>query len=329
MAQGYTKNFFSPLKTVYRLGPRGFCAGVVRAIDVVEMVLELYGRPVYVLHGIVHNRYVLEDLASKGAIFVENLAEVPEQATLVFSAHGVPPWIREQAKKRGLRTIDATCPLVTKVHFEAVRFARLGYVILLIGDRDHDEVQGTLGHAAEVMRVISTVEEAEDIVVADPAKVAYLTQTTLSQYDAADIIACLKRRFPGIHAPPTSDICYATQNRQDAVQAAIADHQIQLVLVVGSHSSANSKRLVEIAEKMGACSHLIESADDIQQSWLDRVQRVALTAGASAPERLVQRALARLEDFGFSNLEDVNFVKEDVRFKLPSQLVPLCALRPL
>jgi 4-hydroxy-3-methylbut-2-en-1-yl diphosphate reductase len=295
----------------------------------VETALRLYGPPIYVLHAIVHNRYVLEDLAAKGAVFVDRLTAVPPQAIAVFSAHGVPPVIREQARELGLRVIDATCPLVTKVHLEAIRFARLGYTILLIGDLGHDEVQGTLAQAPDVMRVISTLRDAETVVVADSARVAYLTQTTLSQHDAADIIACLERRFPRISGPPTNDICYATQNRQDAVQAAIEDHKIELLLVIGSCTSANSRRLVEIARKLGVSSHLIENADGIQEPWLDRLQRVALTAGASAPEFLVEKAVARLKGLGFSDLQDVTFVEEDVHFKLPSQLVPVGAIQPL
>jgi 4-hydroxy-3-methylbut-2-en-1-yl diphosphate reductase len=326
MAQAYTKNCLSPLKTVYLFGPRGFCAGVVRAIDTVEVALQLYGPPVYVLHAIVHNQYVLKKLESQGAVFVETVAQVPRRATLVFSAHGISPSVREQAKERALHTIDATCPLVAKVHFEALRFARLGHTILLIGDRNHDEVEGTLGHAPEVMRVISSLEEAEKVLVADPTRVAYLTQTTLSQHDAADIIACLRRRFPSIQGPATSDICYATQNRQDAVEAGITEHQIELVLVIGSETSANSRRLVEVAGRMGVLSHLIGNAGAIEELWLDGVHRVALTAGASAPECLVQQALARLQDLGFVNVQDFNFVEEDVHFKLPNQLVPLRAI---
>ncbi|MGH9779624.1 MAG: 4-hydroxy-3-methylbut-2-enyl diphosphate reductase, partial [Candidatus Acidiferrales bacterium] len=233
-------------KTLYRIRPRGFCAGVVRAIEIVDLALQAYGAPIYVLHEIVHNRYVVEDLAAKGAVFVNHLEEVPAGARLIFSAHGVSPEVRRIATERKLRVIDATCPLVTKVHLEAIKFAREGYTILLIGDLEHDEVEGTSGEAPAVTTVVSSVAEADRVAVPDPRRVVYLTQTTLSQYDTAEVIARLRQRFPEIKGPPADDICYATQNRQEAVET--VGRRAELVLVVGSANSANSNRLVEVAQ---------------------------------------------------------------------------------
>ncbi len=312
-------------KTLYRIRPRGFCAGVVRAIEIVDLALKAYGAPIYVLHEIVHNRYVVEDLAAKGAVFVNHLEEVPAGARLIFSAHGVSPEVRRVATERRLRVIDATCPLVTKVHLEAVRFAREGYTILLIGDLEHDEVEGTSGEAPEVTTVVSSVAEADRVTVPDPRRVVYLTQTTLSQYDTAEIIARLRERFPEIKGPPADDICYATQNRQEAVET--VGRRAELVLVVGSANSANSNRLVEVAQRAGACAYLIEDENAIDAKWLDAVTRVALTAGASAPDVLVERVSRRLEALGFTSVEDVEIIPEDVRFTLPSELVPFVAAR--
>ena len=311
-------------RTLYRVRPRGFCAGVVRAIEIVDLALKAYGAPIYVLHEIVHNRYVVSELAAKGAIFVNHLEEVPEGARLIFSAHGVSPAVRQVAAARRLRVIDATCPLVTKVHLEAVKFAREGYTILLIGDRDHDELEGTSGEAPAVTEIVSSIEEADRVQVANPNRIVYLTQTTLSQYDTAEIIARLRQRFPAIQGPPADDICYATQNRQEAVET-IAE-RARLVLVVGSQNSANSNRLVEVARRAGAQAFLIEDENAIHTGWLDGVAAVALTAGASAPEVLVERVVARLRALGFVNVEDVELIPEDVRFTLPAELVPFATI---
>src|SRR3954471_19764330 len=269
-------------KKLFLLKPRGFCAGVVRAIDIVRIALETFGAPIYVFHEIVHNRYVVNDLASKGAIFVDDLAEVPAGARAVVSAHGVSPEVRALAKSRGLRIIDATCPLVTKVHMEAVRFAKKGYSILLIGHRDHEEVIGTLGEAPDVTTVVGSPADVEKVTVPDPNKVAYVTQTTLSLDEASVIIKALKQKFPNIYEPPAQDICYATENRQVAVKEVAA--QTDLLLVVGSVNSSNSNRLVEVARNLGRQAHLIDSFKDIKPEWLMGVKTAAITAGASAPE---------------------------------------------
>ena len=311
-------------KTLYRVRPRGFCAGVVRAIEIVDLALKAYAAPIYVLHEIVHNRYVVSELAAKGAIFVNQLEEVPEGARLIFSAHGVSPAVRQVAAARRLRVIDATCPLVTKVHLEAVKYAREGYTILLIGDRDHDELEGTSGEAPAVTEIVSSIEEAERVQVSNPTRVVYLTQTTLSQYDTAEIIARLRQRFPAIQGPPADDICYATQNRQEAVET-IAQ-RASLVLVVGSQNSANSNRLVEVARRAGAQAYLIEDENAIENGWLNGVLAVALTAGASAPEVLVERVVERLRALGYANVEDIELIPEDVRFTLPAELVPFASL---
>lgn len=306
-------------KTLFRVRPRGFCAGVVRAIEVVELALKAYGPPIHVLHEIVHNRYVVDDLAAKGAVFVNALAEVPEGARLIFSAHGIAPTVRQEAEARKLRVIDATCPLVTKVHLEAIKFARAGCSILLIGDRDHDEVEGTSGEAPGATQVVSNVAEADRVTVPDPTRVAYLTQTTLSQSDTAEIIARLRRRFPAIQGPPADDICYATQNRQEAVET--VGRRADLVLVVGSKNSANSNRLVEVVKGAGGRAYLIEDEHAVEPAWLEDAQAVALSAGASAPEVLVERVAERLRALGFTNVEDVEVIPEDVRFNLPTELV--------
>jgi len=311
-------------RTVYRIRPRGFCAGVVRAIEIVDLALKAYGPPIYVLHEIVHNRYVVDELAAKGAVFVNRLEEVPAGARLIFSAHGVSPAVRQVAAERQLRVIDATCPLVTKVHLEAVSFARKGYTIILIGDRDHDELEGTSGEAPEVTEIVSTVAEAERVEVADPNRVVYLTQTTLSQYDTEEIVARLRERFPGMKGPPADDICYATQNRQEAVETVA--QRTDVVLVVGSQNSANSNRLVQVAKRGGAPAYLIEDENAIQAGWLTGKQSVALSAGASAPEVLVERVVDRLRALGFANVEDVEVIPEDVRFTLPAELVPFASL---
>jgi 4-hydroxy-3-methylbut-2-enyl diphosphate reductase len=305
-------------KKIFLLKPRGFCAGVVRAIDVVELALETYGAPIYVRKEIVHNKHVVDDLRSKGAIFVEELDEVPEGARAIFSAHGVSPRVREEARQRHLQVIDATCPLVTKVHLEAVKFARDGCTIVLIGHQGHDEVTGTLGEAPHSTTLVSTVEEVDALQVPDPKRVAYLTQTTLSLDETKDIVTRLKERFPHIQGPPGQDICYATENRQMAVKA-VAPF-CQLLLVVGSQNSSNSKRLVEVCENLGVPSHLVDDEGGVNLNWLDGVASVAVTAGASAPENLVQNLMGWLRANGFTELEEIELVEEDVRFSLPVEL---------
>lgn len=305
-------------KVVYLLKPRGFCAGVVRAIDIVALALDVYGPPIYVRREIVHNRHVVEDLASRGAIFVEELAEVPSKGRVVYSAHGVSPAVRDDARERGLQVIDATCPLVTKVHQEAVRFATTGGTILLIGHRDHDEVVGTRGEAPDHTIVVSCREEAEVVSVPDPEHVFYLTQTTLSLDEAEQVITALKRRFPRIQGPPAQDICYATENRQQAVKRVAPS--CELLLVVGSENSSNSKRLVEVGVNAGMRGYLIDDERDIRDEWFGGVQSVMVTAGASAPEVLVQRVIRHLARYDFNRVEEVEAIKEDVIFPLPPEL---------
>lgn len=305
-------------KKILLLKPRGFCAGVVRAIDVVRIALEQYGPPVYVRKEIVHNKHVVDELRRAGAIFVEELDEVPQGARAIFSAHGVAPEVREQARARELNVIDATCPLVTKVHLEAGRFAREGYSIVLIGHKDHDEVIGTLGEVPGRSYLVTTVEDVERLQVPDPSRVRYLTQTTLSLDETRDIVERLKSRFPLMQGPPAQDICYATQNRQMAVKA-VAEH-CELLLVVGSQNSSNSKRLVEVALNSGVRAFLVNDCGDVDVRWIAGVQNVAVTAGASAPEHLVQELVAFLRKHGFETLEEVELVDEDVRFSLPPEL---------
>ena len=301
---------------------RGFCAGVVRAIDIVEKALEICGRPVYVRHEIIHNRYVVDALRAKGAVFVEETQEVPEGSWLIFSAHGISPAVRDEAKARRLKVIDATCPLVTKVHLEAIRFAKEGYTIILIGHDDHVETIGTMGEAPDHIRVVGTKEEAETVQVPDPDHVSYLTQTTLSLDDTAEIIDVLKRRFPKLVQPHKDDICYATQNRQNAVKA-IVPH-IDLLLVLGAPNSSNSVRLREVAESKGSKSFLIERAADIQPEWLKGVKTLGLTASASAPEILVQEVIDRCKkEWGVKEVEEFETVEEDVHFSLPYELEQL------
>jgi len=305
-------------KKIYLLRPRGFCAGVVRAIDVVKIALDLYGPPVYVRKEIVHNKHVVDELRTAGAIFVEELQEVPAGGRAIFSAHGVSPEVRREAKVRQLQVIDATCPLVTKVHLEAVKFARDGYTIVLIGHKDHDEVIGTLGEVPGQTFLVSTVKDVDALRVPDPGRVCYLTQTTLSLDETRDIVLRLKERFPLIQGPPAQDICYATENRQMAVKgvASFCD----LLLVVGSQNSSNSKRLVEVGANSGVRSYLVNDWGDVNPGWLDEVRNVAVTAGASAPEHLVDQLIASLREHGFHQLEEVELVEEDVRFSLPGEL---------
>ncbi len=305
-------------KSAVVASPRGFCAGVSYAIDIVNIVLEHYGPPVYVRHEIVHNRHVCDDLRSRGAIFVDEVTEVPAGSLLIFSAHGVSPQVRRQAGERGLKVIDATCPLVTKVHLEARRFASENYDILLIGHRGHVEVEGTLGQASGHMQLVETVADVAGIRVRDPERVAVVTQTTLSVDDTREIIAAIRRRFPAVHTPGKDDICYATQNRQEAVKALAA--RCDLVLVIGSPTSSNANRLVEVARNAGARAWLIESASDIDVSWLDGTVGVGLTAGASTPESLVRETVARLEKLGCNAVTELETARERVTFALPKEL---------
>jgi 4-hydroxy-3-methylbut-2-enyl diphosphate reductase len=313
-------------KRVLLLKPRGFCAGVVRAIDIVQIALDTFGAPIYVRKEIVHNSYVVNDLAKKGAIFVNELDEVPEGARVIYSAHGVSPAVRQGAKERGLKVIDATCPLVTKVHVEAIKFAKQGYSLVLVGHRDHEEVEGTQGEAPDVTQVVSTVQEVEALVVPDPNKVAYLTQTTLSLDEARYMIEALKKKFPNIVGPHAQDICYATENRQTAVKNVA--HDADLVLVVGSRNSSNSNRLVEVSKNLDTNSYLIDTADAIQADWLEGVNTVAVTAGASAPEVLVKDVVEYLQSMGYGSVEEVEVMPENVRFGLPAEIVQAIASAP-
>lgn len=305
-------------RTVLLLRPRGFCAGVIRAIDVVRLALQKLGPPVYVRKEIVHNRHVVEELEAQGAVFVDTLEEVPAGAVVIFSAHGVSPQVRLDAQRRGHRVVDATCPLVTKVHLEVVRYARDNYTIVLIGHRDHDEVIGTMGEDPGSVRLISSVAEVESLEVADPERMVYLTQTTLSVDDTQDIVARLRQRFPRIIAPPGQDICYATQNRQTAVKAIAS--RADVILVVGSQNSSNSNRLVEVAHRAGARAYLIDAAQDIRPEWVEGCKSVGVTAGASTPEILVSQVLEYLRKRGYSRIEEVDVVEENVRFALPPEV---------
>ncbi len=313
-------------KTLLLLKPRGFCAGVVRAIDIVRIALETFGPPIYVRKEIVHNRYVVEELSAKGAIFVDSVEEVPPGERVIYSAHGVAPEVRGASAERGLRVIDATCPLVTKVHVEAVRFAREGYALILIGHRDHDEVIGTLGEAPLVTRVVSSPEQVARLVVPNPDRVAYLTQTTLSLDETRGIIEALKKRFPNIKGPAAQDICYATENRQTAVKQVAQD--ADLLLVVGSTNSSNSNRLVEVARNLGTRAYLIENYRAISPEWLESVKTVALTAGASAPECLVEEVIEYLRGAGFENVRELEVMPENVRFGLPPEIVEAIGQAP-
>jgi 4-hydroxy-3-methylbut-2-enyl diphosphate reductase len=309
-------------KKIFLLKPRGFCAGVVRAIDVVKIALDLYGPPVYVRKEIVHNKHVVDELREAGAIFVEELDEVPVGARAIFSAHGVAPTVRRQARERRLEVIDATCPLVTKVHLEAVRFARDGYSIVLIGHKDHDEVIGTLGEVPDRSHLVETLEDVDRLELPDATRVRYLTQTTLSLDETRDLIGRLKERFPHLQGPPAQDICYATENRQMAVKA--ISEAIDLLLVVGSENSSNSKRLVEVGDNFGVRSHLVNDCSEVHISWFEGVKNVGVTAGASAPEHLVQELIEFLRGHGFRQMEEIELVDEDVRFSLPAELtVPI------
>jgi len=305
-------------KKIILVSPRGFCAGVVRAIDVVKIALDLYGAPIYVRKEIVHNRHVVDELRGAGAVFVDELSEAPTGSRVIFSAHGVSPAVRQEARLRGLDVIDATCPLVTKVHLEAVKFAKQGYTIILIGHRDHDEVIGTLGEAPAASVLVETVEDVERLQVADPAKTCFLTQTTLSLDETRGIVEALRVKFPGIKSPPAQDICYATENRQMGVKAVAPESD--LLLVVGSKNSSNSMRLVEVCKQAGVPAYLIDDFTQVDEEWLRNSRTVAVTAGASAPEYLVEDLIAFLRSHGFAEMEEVTLKDEDVRFSLPSEL---------
>jgi len=298
--------------------PRGFCAGVERAIDIVERALQQYGAPIYVRHEIVHNKFVVDDLRRKGAVFVEELDEIPAGATVIFSAHGVAKAVRNDAEARGLKVFDATCPLVTKVHVEVSKMLRDGYEIVMIGHRGHPEAEGTMGQANSGMHLVETVGEVAMLQVRDASKLAYVTQTTLSVDDAQAIVAALKARFPLIHGPKKDDICYATQNRQDAVK--FMTPRCDVVIVVGSPNSSNSNRLREVAENMGTEAHMVDTAADLRAEWVAGKRRVGVTAGASAPEVLVDELVARLKELGAGSVQPLDGITERVVFSLPREL---------
>jgi 4-hydroxy-3-methylbut-2-enyl diphosphate reductase len=306
------------VKRVLLASPRGYCAGVERAVETVELALEHYGAPIYVRKQIVHNAHVVRDLEQRGAVFVESEEEAPEGATIVFSAHGVAPSVHRNAAARRLRTIDATCPLVTKVHVQARRYAADGYTVVLIGHAGHEEVVGTMGEAPEATVLVQSVEDAETLDLPRDAKLAYITQTTLSVDETAEIIKTLRRRYPAIHAPKKEDICYATSNRQWAVKEMLAE--VDLLLVIGSRNSSNSNRLVEVARAGGVVAHLIDDERGIEEAWLDGVETVGVTSGASAPEKLVARVCDWFRARGVTAIEPYRMVDEDVTFRLPVEL---------
>ena len=298
--------------------PRGFCAGVVRAVEIVERALEVFSTPVYVFHEIVHNRHVVSDLEKRGAIFVDSLELVPIGSVVVFSAHGVSDAVVQQAEQRGLEVVDATCPLVIKVHLQAQRYSAKGYEVIIIGHRGHEEVEGTIGSVSGPVQVVSTLEDVNALEVVNPSRLAYVTQTTLSVDDTREVIAALKHRFPSIQGPELDDICYATQNRQNAVRRLASE--VDLLLVVGAANSSNSVRLCEVAAQQGVASRLIEAETDIDPSWLGGVGRVGVTAGASAPEALVQKVLGRLRELGANATRELDGVRETITFSLPKLL---------
>ena len=303
------------MSKVLLAAPRGYCAGVDRAVDIVERALKIHGAPVYVRKQIVHNIHVVRDLEAKGAVFVDEETEVPEGATVVLSAHGVAPEVYRNSDARSLRVIDATCPLVTKVHLEARRFAQEGSTILLIGHQGHEEVVGTSGEAPDHIRLVGDVEEARSVDVPDPSNVSYLSQTTLSVDETNQIIEVLRERFPEIKGPPRDDICYATQNRQDAVKALAG--RADLMLVIGSDNSSNSNRLVEVSRALGTDAHLIDDETEIDESWIEDADTVAVTSGASAPEWLVDRVVGWLRERGATDVQEVEVIEEHMAFGLP------------
>ncbi len=298
--------------------PRGFCAGVVRAVDIVDLALEMYGPPIYVRHEIVHNKYVVRNFESRGVVFVDRIDEVPDDSIVIFSAHGIPPDVRREAEKRGLRSVDATCPLVTKVHDEALRYVEQGYHILLVGHAGHVEVEGTMGHVPGDVTLVQTEKEAETVEVPGGGKVAYLTQTTLSVDDVAGVLAVLERRFPDIVGPAKDDICYATQNRQDAVKRMIPE--VDAIFVVGAPNSSNSNRLVDVGRAAGVASYLVQTREDLEPEWLEGVETVGITAGASAPETLVMDIVEALRGPD-GDVVEIDGPDERVHFPLPPELV--------
>jgi 4-hydroxy-3-methylbut-2-enyl diphosphate reductase len=305
-------------KKVLLAAPRGYCAGVDRAVQAVEQALDLYGPPIYVRKEIVHNKHVVEQLSKRGAIFVDQETEIPEGERVVFSAHGVSPAVHSNAAERGLRTIDATCPLVTKVHVEARKFAAEGYTIILLGHAGHEEVEGTTGEAPESIVLVQSADEVDQLQIADPEKVAFITQTTLSVDETAQIIERLRSRFPKIVSPKSDDICYATTNRQIAVKQLA--RECDLVLVIGSTNSSNSNRLVEVAREHGAASHLIDNHLQVRDEWLQGIETVGITSGASAPEELVERLVDLFRERGAEEISELRTVDEDVRFMLPKEI---------
>ena len=306
--------------------PRGFCAGVDRAIAIVEQALAKFGAPIYVRHDVVHNRYVVDDLKAKGAVFVERLEDVPAGSTVVFSAHGVSQAVRAEAAERGLTVFDATCPLVTKVHSEVMKMHEHGRQIVMIGHAGHPEVEGTMGQCSGGIHLVESVDDVARLEVRDASRLAYVTQTTLSIDDAATIVAALRARFPAISGPRKGDICYATQNRQDAVKALA--HEVDVVLVVGSRNSSNSNRLREVAVQHGVPAYLVDGAADIDDTWLEGKRRVGVTAGASAPEVLVREVVAHLQRLGAASVEDLDGARERVAFALPKDLPIVDRARP-
>ncbi|NRO97856.1 4-hydroxy-3-methylbut-2-enyl diphosphate reductase [Paraburkholderia sp. NMBU_R16] len=298
--------------------PRGFCAGVDRAIEIVERAIKLFGAPIYVRHEIVHNAYVVEDLRKKGAVFVELLDEVPAGSTVIFSAHGVSKAVRDEADARGLRIFDATCPLVTKVHIEVAKMRQEGLDIIMIGHKGHPEVEGTMGQCAEGMYLVESVEDVNSLEPADPERIAFVTQTTLSVDDASEIISALKSRFPSIREPKKQDICYATQNRQDAVK--FMAPQCDVVIVVGSPNSSNSNRLREVAQKRGVPAYMVDAPEQIDPAWVEGKRRIGVTAGASAPEVLAQAVIGRLRELGVRNVRALDGIEEGIAFPLPRGL---------
>jgi len=307
-------------REIYLAEPRGFCAGVDRAIEIVQRALDKFGSPVYVRHEIVHNTYVVNDLKSKGAIFIEDLKDVPLGATLVFSAHGVPKVVEKQAHERGLNVFDATCPLVTKVHVEVAKLAKLGYEFIMIGHKGHPEVEGTMGQLESGIHLVEDVADVAKVSPKQSKKLAVVTQTTLSMDDAAEILAAVQARFPLIKSPKQQDICYATQNRQDAVK--FMSPQVDLVIVVGSPTSSNSNRLRDVAAKMGTPSFMVDDASEIQSEWFEGRSKVGLTAGASAPDILVQAVIARIREMGAVSVRQLDGIQETIKFPLPKGLKP-------
>jgi 4-hydroxy-3-methylbut-2-enyl diphosphate reductase len=307
-----------PVHDVVLAEPRGFCAGVDRAIEIVERALKRFGAPIYVRHEIVHNTYVVDDLKTKGAIFIEDLGDVPAGATLVFSAHGVSQAVRGEAERRGFQIFDATCPLVTKVHVEVAKLHREGFEFIMIGHKGHPEVEGTMGQLNEGIHLVEDVADVARVHLAQEEKIAVVTQTTLSVDDAAEILAAVKRRFPAVREPKLQDICYATQNRQDAVK--VMAPQVDVVIVVGSPTSSNSNRLRELAERLGTPAYMVDQPEDLREEWFTDRPRVGLTAGASAPDILVQRVIERLRGLGALSVRNLPGVEETVRFPLPMGL---------